>query len=756
MNRPLLPALALLAVCAAAAFAGGNNEAAPPAVADAGANAAASDGREVVSIMEPEFVGFPEGDNSQLRSYVKGILSNNFANYSGMKVDNNANANKRDYMLEVKIDKHSWQYYTVLLTLHRSSDVGFETVAGSRPQSASSVSDLRSGKALNLATRDLLLQNGVKLSAAAKSALSKPVSDKQAAPVIIDIPSNNPWQDEQNSNDFGGKLPPIAPPDVPDVHIPDFDTPTIPTPSFTPPAIRVFTARSTGEDRHAGRARWQETQAANKAAVEEQQDYLIRQGDTILGQRAAIIEQWEAYLGEAEAARQRLRSTEQDLFHKQAELEEELRQVQEYYRKSPPFRILYDPIPKETADYERGTVNERFRIASEPRSLKSLTDRLDNLAKLNKSFTAVNRAFEKVNAAVAARYAQVLNAINRAEDALAKVRDALDEINVVGQGLPEDYRTAPKFISTPGRAIPPATTAYGAKLKTGWAVDYPRSFNITVCLLDVRGEDDINILQRRQLTLTNDIAWNGPLKPEPDSGWYSFDNVKIDDTSKDGILVVWVESVNGMDVEKASLSSYIEVIPDGSRIPGIGWQSDTRESWRRYWSDRRRFNSIGVAAGSAFATPAVLASARLTFSLFPYSFFELGSDFGLVHGVPDVQDVEYLSIAPYLHLNAFITDGKSVAAQWFSGYLGIGGGASFSRYTYPSQSHIDPITVNTGVFDANAGIRWMFSHSTVDLRYTVKTNFKGVDQRVTFGYAYRFGYFAPRYGGTPAKLTDRR
>jgi hypothetical protein len=761
MKKRLLWVFGWLSVCAAV-FAGGNNEAAP--LADATANAAASGGkpggRERVIILEPELAGFPESDDSQLRGYVQGILRDNFAKYSGMTVsyEMDLDPDTIDYLLEVKLAKDGPRKYTIRLTLLTSLER--DTKATSGFISATSESNLKFGTALNWATRELLLDKKVKLSAAARSALSKPVSDEQAGAFFLNNPSDNRWEDEQKSNDFGGKRPPIAPPDVPDVPIPDFDTPTIPMPSFTPPAIRVFTARSTGEDRHASRARWQETQAANKAAVEEQQDYLIRQGDTIRGQWAAIIEQWEAYLGEVEAARQRLRATEQELFHKQAELEEELKQVQEYYRKSPPFRILYDPIPKETYDPERdpNTMSARFRIASEPRSLKSLTDRLDNLVKLNKSFTAVNRAFEQVNAAVAARYAQVQNAINRAGNALDKVRDALDEVNVVGQGLRQGYKVAPKFMSTRGRAIPSATTAYGAKLKTSWGVDYPRSFNITACLLDVRGPDDITVLKRIRLTLTNNIAWNGPLKPEPDSGWYSFDNVWINDTSKDGTLVVWVESVNGIDVDTASRDRYIEVIADGSRIPGIGWQTDVRESWRHYWSDNRHFNSLEVAAGTAGfdITPAFLVSGRLTFSPFRYFFFETGADVGLAHGMRDVLDVEYLSIAPYLHLNFFydIGDVGSDRGFVFSPYGGVGGGMNFSRYTYPTEP--DPVTVNvdTWVFDFNGGVRFVYGHSVIDLRATIKTNFEtGMDARITVGYGFRFGYFAPRYGGMPARLT---
>jgi hypothetical protein len=302
-------------------------------------------------------------------------------------------------------------------------------------------------------------------------------------------------------------------------------------------------------------------------------------------------------------------------------------------------------------------------------------------------------------------------------------------------------------------------------------VDYPRTFNLTVCLLNVRGEDKSDVIERASLSLTNDISWNGPLQPESASVRGSFNNVKIEDLPEEGFLTIWIEAVNGIDAETAAVNGYIETIPDGTRTAAVGRQMAVRKSSRTYWSDPKRFNSLGVAVGTAgsnvtppvwvgngrslISTPLFLVSARATLSPFRHFFFDAGSDFGLLHGDLDIQDVKYLSIAPYLHLNAF-WDNAFTRGDVFHMYIGIGGGGSFSQYTYPSESGIDPVTVNTGVFDFNIGFLWMFAQSAIDLRWMLKTNFKGLDYRVTLGYAYRFGYFAPRYGGKPADLTNRR
>jgi hypothetical protein len=277
-------------------------------------------------------------------------------------------------------------------------------------------------------------------------------------------------------------------------------------------------------------------------------------------------------------------------------------------------------------------------------------------------------------------------------------------------------------------------------------VDYPRTFSITASLSNDAGD----VIGRGEASLTNDISWDGPLDPETAFTWCYFNNVKIDDITD--MLAVRIDAVNGRDAELAAAAGYIAIDADGARTAAIGRRVTARGPRRDYWSDPGRLTSLGVAIGTTggIVTPPLLVSAKLTFSPFSGSFLEAGSDFGLVHGERDVQDVEYLSIAPYLHLNA-LSGGRI-----FHAYIGIGGGASFSQYTYPSESYVDPVTVITPVFDFNTGLLWTFSHSVIDLRWTVKTNFKGLDHRFTLGYGYRFGYFTERYGGKPADLTNLR
>jgi hypothetical protein len=743
MKQSLLLAFALLAL-GAAVFAEGEQEAAPEPGAAGGPA-----GGKGIWIKEPELVGFSEAGDSNLPDYIQDILTGNFTRHSGMTVNNQMNTG--DYLLEARLERHSSTQYSLSLTVKRMSTL--DVIATSAPQYTHSLSDLKFGKPLNLATLDLFKdpELGVKLTADSRKALSESVDTKyaegQAALARAGAAPEASFRREQNANvaeDLGASLAKaglrLSDTSGERFNLPEFSAPQFAAFTFKPPTIRAFKTSATGAALQADLARYRAAQAASKAAIEEQQQYL-------LGQREDILDQWQNFLGEIEKRRQFLRGEEAKVFQAQAALESQLREGEEDYRNSPPFRILYNPEPKVDADYERGTANLGYQIVTEPTSLRALKVRIDNLLALNKSFENLNKAYEEANTAMAERFAQV-------EAAMNAVKDAMDNVNSAGEALGQSYRVAPM---SPDWAVPPGSAVYGAELKTSWPVDYPRTFDLTVCLLNVRGEDEADVIERASLSLASDISWNGLFQPESASAWGSFNNVKIDDLPEEGFLTIWIEAVNGIDAETAAVNGYTEIIPDKARTAAIGRRIAARESSRKYWSRPDGFESLGVAIGTTgkSVTPSLLVSAKLTFSPFSFGFFEVGSDFGLIHGEKDISDVGYFSIAPYLHANVFWKNAFT-GGDVFHMYIGIGGGGSFSQYTYPSESGVDPIMVITPVFDFNLGFLWRFSHSAIDLRWTVKTNFNGSDHRFTLGYLYRFGYFAPRFGGRPADLATRR
>jgi hypothetical protein len=754
MKKPWLLALALLAVCAVPVFAGGDKE----AVSGTG-TAGSLAGQKSIMINEPELVGFSQTGDSDLPGYIQNALEDNFINYAKMRT---AGQDVPDYFLYVRIQKHSPIQYSLRLTV--SEKVNVEGIASSM-QYANKLDQLKYGAVLNLATRDLLDNStlGVKLTAEARKALEKPRDTKydesQAAIVRASASPEASFRREQNANvaeDLGASLAraglQLSDSSGERFELPEFSAPQFAALSFQPPTIRAF---STGSSVSAIRTNYElhrAAQAASKAAIEEQQQYLD-------GQRADILGQWQNFLGEIDKRRELLRGEVEKLFQAQETLEAQLREGEANYHASPPFRILYDPTPKQDVYNARGTVNFSYQIAAEPTSLRALKVRVDNLLALNKSFEKVNHAYEDVNTAMAERFAQV-------EIAMNAVKDAMERANTAGRGLDDNYKVDPVSITSGDWAIPPGNEVNGEALKTSWPVEYPRQFNLTVCLLIVNG-DEAEVIKRMPLSLISDFSWNGPFQPESVSARGSFNDVKIDDLPEEGFPTIWIEAVNNKDAETAAVEGYIEIIPDGERTAAVEKQIVARKSSRAYWSDTQRFSSLGLAIGTnglnasppswvgeGFSmTPLLLVSVRATLSPFRAYFLEAGSDFGMFHGEQDVKDINYLSIAPYLHLNTLFRNGFKRDDSLFPLYIGIGGGGVFTWYTYPSESGVDPVMIISPVFDFNIGYRLIFTHSVIDLRYTLKTNFKEktVDL-VTLSYAYRFGYFKPRYGGDPAKL----
>jgi hypothetical protein len=341
-------------------------------------------------------------------------------------------------------------------------------------------------------------------------------------------------------------------------------------------------------------------------------------------------------LGEIDKRYQLVHEEELKLTQVQADLEAELREGEADYKASSPFRILYDPEPETMVDLASATANMRFQIAVEPTSLKALKVRLDNLAKLNKSFVSIYKAYEDLNKVMNTRFAQVADAMNAVKDAMAKA-------NTAGSS----YGAAVVSVSSREWNVPPGKTVSGTVRKTSWSVDYPRSFNLTVSLLVVRDENDANIIEHKSLSLVSDISQNGLLKP--DSAFFrgSFKTVNIAGIGESGVPVVRVETVNGIDANTAMLKDCIEIIRDGARTASVvkwaaarearreSWQN-TLTVWRNYFSDNNHFTSLGVAVGttfpyppSSFITPAVLVSPKLTFSPFSHFFLDSGADFGL-------------------------------------------------------------------------------------------------------------------------------
>jgi hypothetical protein len=150
-----------------------------------------------------------------------------------------------------------------------------------------------------------------------------------------------------------------------------------------------------------------------------------------------------------------------------------------------------------------------------------------------------------------------------------------------------------------------------------------------------------------------------------------------------------------------------------------------------FFGDLARFWSIGISAGTSFAAPWLIGTIHGTIAPFRYSFLEIGFDFGIISGVADVG---YYSFYPYAHYVFFMpfdlpfTLPFSNTAGW---YIGAGGGYMIAELNYPEGK----VSMNTFAVDFITGIN---IGNMIDISYTLRTNFKAVENKISLGYTYRF------------------
>jgi hypothetical protein len=138
--------------------------------------------------------------------------------------------------------------------------------------------------------------------------------------------------------------------------------------------------------------------------------------------------------------------------------------------------------------------------------------------------------------------------------------------------------------------------------------------------------------------------------------------------------------------------------------------------------------TVGVSLGTSFYRPWLITTFHMTFAPLPYSFLEMGIDIGLLSGNTDEQ---YSSLYPFAHYVFFSPFPKTAGRQSGGWYLGAGGGYWISVYSYPEGT----IEESKFVADFIVGLNIF---NMFDISYTLRTNFKGVSNKLSAGFVYRF------------------
>jgi hypothetical protein len=164
-------------------------------------------------------------------------------------------------------------------------------------------------------------------------------------------------------------------------------------------------------------------------------------------------------------------------------------------------------------------------------------------------------------------------------------------------------------------------------------------------------------------------------------------------------------------------------------------QKAQREAaWNNFLGDDRRFFSIGAQAGTWFTAPWIVLAPRLTFSIFPYTFFDIACDAGILHGYEQKVDYDsrYFSLYPSAHFNFF------VPFSFIGWYIGAGAGWLYAYY----GGDTDASTVSLWALDATSGFYLGAEHHYFNIAYTFRTDirmdFERINHKASVGYTFRF------------------
>ena len=174
---------------------------------------------------------------------------------------------------------------------------------------------------------------------------------------------------------------------------------------------------------------------------------------------------------------------------------------------------------------------------------------------------------------------------------------------------------------------------------------------------------------------------------------------------------------SGVVIDEFAVTNIVQLPPE----PGINSGGD--KEW-----------ALGASIGTSFAAPLVIGTFYGNYTPFKGSFFkdtflELGMDIGLGIYRPDIQ---YFSLYPFVNYALFTPFPRPIGGIIYGWYAGLGLGAMFANYIYDVAG---PIWDSTVAINFVAGINIF---EMIDVSYTLRTNFKSADSKLSVGYVYRF------------------
>ena len=228
----------------------------------------------------------------------------------------------------------------------------------------------------------------------------------------------------------------------------------------------------------------------------------------------------------------------------------------------------------------------------------------------------------------------------------------------------------------------------------------------------------------------------------------------IAETAQYGGTVTWSPEVNGTFAATTTYTATITLVPKAGYTPkgvranffkvaGATSSSNSADSGvitaefastkeeKNVFLGDEKYKAIGVSVGSSFAAPLIIGTVHGAIPLFGSLFLDVGVDAG--YGILGHDDVDYLSIYPFINFALFTPFEREPDGKRSGFYAGAGVGYLFANYKFKDVGEISDTTIAANL------VIGLNLFDMIDISYTLRTNIKSADNKLSIGYVYRFG-----------------
>jgi TolB-like protein len=245
------------------------------------------------------------------------------------------------------------------------------------------------------------------------------------------------------------------------------------------------------------------------------------------------------------------------------------------------------------------------------------------------------------------------------------------------------------------------------------------------------GENPRFVLSVMARTLDGEKMFNAVIINLETGAQAAGDTADYRSLNDDGMHVMEILSLK-LSGKKAEAARQENVLKKAAET--VRRKQEAQRTWSAFKSGAARLFedwSMSVGVGTTFTTPVLTLTPAVTIPIAAYLdvgvYLDVGCDFGFLTNADYIEDLSYNSYYPYVRASVFVPIGDS-----FGFHSGLGYGCMIADYQYG----VYDVRAVVHAFDFAVGFLLI---NALDLSYSIRTDFKNVNHKLSIGYVYRLG-----------------